>query len=408
MKNRTLGPLIRHISLDPYDYLDIPVQHAQPILDDEDDYDIVRRYNRPRWHRSFAIYGSSSTEEKKWHLRRAMRQFLEVGITKLSPIPSSLRKWLWSSAVPFFLLLAMAPNVTSVETGFSGCWELHDLSARFSGPSPAPKLTFPKVDRLQLQFYPMTLEENGDKLPAASFAALLAATPNLKSLELREFPRLGPEDPSLPHGLTSLVLIDTHATGPAFEHIVNTCFGLKRLCAYSYVDGLGDPEDASLAAHRLALLSKTTIASGLQTLVLSSTVLSPGPPAVMEKFSDLKVLGIRYAFKRRSEFEKNLEKHLLVDLVKDCPSLRGLLVAGAFRISSLALARFATAVSKKQFPNLRQVKLVCRLEHWEKQQCVVTAPISELFRAGNVELVLGTHKYEGTAQLVEEMEKACM
>ncbi len=366
------------------------------------------RYKR---HRRFAIYGSSSSKDKKRHLSQAMNLYLGFSRCSSSRIPwTSMRLWSWYSPVPFFLLLAMAPNVASVGMGFSGHWKLDPaLSRRVLATSSAPKLTFPNVNRLQLQFhYPASLEENDHKLPAASFAALLAATSNLTSLELRDFPGLRPEHLSLPHGLTSLVLIDTHATGPAFEHIGNTFLGLKRLCAYSYDGGSGDSENPKSAAHGLALLSKTAIAGRLETLVLSSTVLSPGPPAVMEKFSDLKALGIRYAFKRRSEFEKNLEKDLLVDLVKDCPSLRGLLVAGAFRISSLALARFATAVSKKQFPNLRQVKLVCRLEHWEKQQCVVTAPISELFRAGNVELVLGTHKYEGTAQLVEEMEKACM
>ena len=301
----------------------------------------------------------------------------------------------------------MAPNVASVRMRLKDDWELGKLSRRFLGPSKASKLTFPTLDRLQLHFYWSTGAVNGGRVPAASITALLAATPNLKSLELREFPHLGPQHLSLPHGLTSLVLIDTHVTGPALEHIGNTCFGLKRLCVYSYENGLGDPENSSLAAHRLTLLSKTTIASRLQTLVLSSTVLSPGPLAAIEKFSALKVLGIRYAFQGGNAFEKEQKNDLLVNLVKNCHNLRGLLVAGAFRIKSKAMTQFATAVSKRQFPNLRQVKLVCRSEFWNDLNSVVRAPIEELCRAGNAELVLGIHKYEGTAQLVEEMEEAC-
>ncbi len=296
----------------------------------------------------------------------------------------------------------MAPNVTSVRMRFDSGWRLEDLLPRLLGPSRAPKLRFPNVDQLQLHFYKDAA--SADKLPEASFTGLLAATSNLKSLELRDFRGLGPEHLSLPHGLTSLVLVDTHASGPAIEHVGNTVLGLKRLCAYSYKNGLGDPEDSTLAAHRLTLFSKTTIAGRLQTLALSSTVLSPGPLAVMEKFSALKVLGIRYALQDGSPFETKL----LVDLVKGCPNLRGLLVAGAFRISSMALTRFATAVSKKQFPNLRQVKLVCRSEYWNDLQLIVKDPVPGLFRDGDVKLVLGLHNYEGTAQLVEEMEEACM
>ena len=382
-----------------------------PTLDSDDDYETVGRNPSYRRHRRFAIYGSTSSKEKKRHLSQAMNLYLGFTRTVSSRIPSpSMRLWFWYSAVPFFLLLAMAPNVASVRMRFSGHWRLDPaLHRRVLATSSAPKLTFPNVNRLQLQFhYPGTLEDNGNKLPAASFAALLAATSNLTSLELRDFPGLSPEHLSLPHGLTSLVLIDTHVTGPAFEHIGNTCFGLKRLCAYSYYNEKGDPADTSLAARRFYLLSMRPIAGRLETLVLSSTMFSAVPPAAMGKFDTLKVLGIRYASQAHSAFEMELEKDLLVDLVKDCLNLRGLLVAGASRISSVALTRFATAVSKKRFPKLRQVKFVCCQEDWEKLKCVVTAPISELFRAGNVELVLGLHNYEGTAQLVDEMEEACM
>ncbi len=373
--------------------------------DSDDDYETVGPAHATS-HRSFAIYGRAS-KEKRWHRSRAMGRFLGFGFSASRASSESMRKWFCSSAVPFFLLLAMTPNVTSARMRLNGDWKLDTLSRRSRGASEASKLRFPNLNSLQLHFYRSTGGANGGKVPTASLDALLAATSNLKFLEFREFPRLDPGHLSLPHGLTSLVFIDTRVSDATFQRIGNTCFGLKRLCVYSYENGLGDPENSSVAAHRLTLLSKTIIASRLETLVLSSMVLSAAPVAAMKRFSALKVLGIRYAFRGGNSFEKSLKNHLLVNLVKDCPHLRGLLVAGAFRIKSEAMARFATAVGEKQFPNLRQVKLVCRSEYFEKLRNVVIAPIPRLFELVNVDLGLGVHDYGGTAQLVEAMEEAC-
>jgi len=300
-----------------------------------------------------------------------------------------------------FLLFAMAPNLTSAQLTIAAYWKMYYNFRWSSNQTLVSKVTFSDLANLRLR----SNEADPSQWPNASWKAvvepLLSATPCLKSLELRGFSSLVRGSLKLPSQLTSLIFIDTNFSADALRDIVDSCKQLSKICTYSYHNGLGDPEVEHLARERLQVLSTTQGADKLQTLALCSTVLHPSPVIGMGRFTALKVLGIRYAFTGSKGFDNDL----LVNLVKDCPHLRGLLVAGAFRISRDGLKRFAMAASRLEFPSLRQVKLVCRSEFWDDLKRVANAPIPGLFRFGNVKLVLRVHEYEGTARLIEELEE---
>lgn len=314
----------------------------------------------------------------------------------------------WSQMSPdmAFLLFAMTPNLESAELTIAATWAMYtafQCGTHLGRPGYVSKVTFPKLTRFHLRFS----EADPSQWPEGSWTAvvgpLLTAVPNVKSLELRGFSGFVRGSLTLPPQLASLVFIDNYVSNGALRDIADTCAQISRLCTYSYHNGRGDHEVEYLTGKRLRVLAETSIASRLQTLALCITVLDRCPVTIMGRFTVLKVLGIRYAFNGNKT--KGFDSYLLVNLVKDCPNLRGLLVAGAFRISQDGLKRFATAASRLEFTKLRQVKLVCRSEFWDALQRVAKDPVPALLRFGNVKLVLRIHDYEGTARLVEELEQ---
>ncbi len=375
--------MIRHIDLDPFEGIGKLIDKGKQLtMDDE------------------MVYGSCTWS--RWHIARAMSRALgTVGLNLY--IPGSMGPWCRTSAIPFLLLLAMAPKATSVKLRISDDWGLNGLPLFRRDEPHKPTLDFPNLMHLHLDFERIHIASS--VVPTASLSALLTAAPNLTTLTLREFPPLT-NLPDLPAALTSLILIDTHLPDAALQKLPTTSPSLRRLCAYSYTNSLGDPDDQEhLSANRITHLSLTPLASSLHTLALCSTVLSDAPVAALGRFSALKVLAIRYAFVGAAGApDKNL--YLLEDAVGSCcPGLRAVLVTGAFRASKAGVVRFGMAVKDGKFVGLRRVMLVCRGEFWDKLKRRVTAGVERMFEQGGVELVLKVHEFAGTAALVEELEE---
>ncbi|EAQ91522.1 hypothetical protein CHGG_03457 [Chaetomium globosum CBS 148.51] len=122
-----------------------------------------------------------SVDESRTCLSAALKQHLGIDLAEASPpIPSTMAQWYRESAVPLFLLLPMAPNVTSVDMYMHCGWEVdHDLARRLSDGTFVPKVVFPNLASFRIwshSWAESSLRE-GCRCRDA-IACLLAAAPN--------------------------------------------------------------------------------------------------------------------------------------------------------------------------------------------------------------------------------------
>ncbi|KAK4153598.1 hypothetical protein C8A00DRAFT_33688 [Chaetomidium leptoderma] len=242
------------------------------------------------------------------------------------------------------------------------------------------------------------------------FGGLLAATPNLKSLELCEFQAIRGKF-RLPPRLTSLVLIETSIPGSDLAQIAGAAPRLEKYCTWFY--DVRTQQQPQLTGDLLRPLSQLALADTLVGLSLGGSNFDKIPSdGIMRRFHALRVLGISY-FSEATQHEGN--RDLLIQLIKDCSQLAVLVVNGADRIGRDTLIRFATAVSRQEAPEtLRKVKLIVkkyephlpgpRTRHsWKTLRAMAKKPVAALFRAGNVELGLHRGRREEIARWFEEL-----
>jgi hypothetical protein len=324
-----------------------------------------------------------------------------------------MEKWCYRSAVPVFLLLAMAPNVTVVHLDVGNKWRLDGVATRLPRGTYTPKVTFPSLRdlRLTLATAPLDGMESG-----GAVRALLASSPNLESLELRRFQPLGPSPVNLPPGLTSLVLYDTEITSRGMAAMIRTTPRLKRLCTYftSEQSVAYDPLRDAMAAV-LGSLPKLPAAQTIEVLGFWGSLFDPSLNEVLAGLPSLKLLA--FTCGRAPQ----LNQGLLTKLLTDCPQLQGLVVNGGERLGRDGLLRFRDAVSNSEFPRFRKLMLVPREirvggpvssfsaylpDKWEALQDAAKPPLARLLRDRGVELLLEREDNEDMAKPLVAMERA--
>ncbi len=392
-KNPDLGGLIRHLSLNLFGD-----EQKQPS-------NIRKRYY---------VYGSASWNKES--LAQAVRRFLGRNMEKM-PVPSSIPVWCQRSLIPVFLLLAMARNLEHLSLSVSRYWNLDGVMRTSQTPGQAiiPRVKLPNLQSLEMwlhEGYDINLSNNHMRAIVHLF---LAVAPGLTTLQLRGFPRLLNLPPL--SDLQHLVLVNTHlsqqslfaltSAAPALKHLCTLFYGDHPLPAAARLEPDFDGANADLITSRLHLLSHSPLAATLRTVVFSDYMLSdiavPSIPLFVNL--NLTVLGVRYLDYDNGNCGSPVS---LIVLLRGCPSLRGLLITGAFRMGSTGLRQFADAVAAGDFPSLRRVKLVARKSYWKKLAKIAKAPVPARFKAAGVEFEIGLHELEGTAGLVREMEEAVL
>ncbi|KAH6635989.1 hypothetical protein F5144DRAFT_161846 [Chaetomium tenue] len=391
--NPGLRPLVHHVTLNSATR---PEPSSRPRLD------LIR----------------GSVDENRTGLSAALKQHLGIDLAEASPpIPSTMAQWCRESAVPLFLLLSMTPNVTSVEMYMHCGWDVdHGLARKLSDGTFVPKLVFPNLASLRIwsHSWAESLMREGCRC-RDGIACLLAAAPNLASLELSGFGVLEGGLP-LPSRLASFALIDTHyASGSGLEVMARQAPQLKRFYVLRERKGGVGPPPPHLGAELLQPLSRSQVAGTLVTLGLNGSRLEAASSVDLGNFGALKVLGINCATGSWPE------SNLLINLIKRCNHLRSLVLDGADMIPREEMMRFAHAVSLSECPSLRQVLLNIRdvRYSWRPQLAhlailrgraqarlreITKHPVPDLFAAGNVEFFLHDGRNKGMLGWFTEME----
>jgi hypothetical protein len=346
------------------------------------------------------IHGHNSLD--RWHLSRATRHFLDKGLTKSSRLPNDMGKWCYRSAVPVFLLLAMAPNVTAVHLDISNRWRMDGVANRLPDGTYTPKVTFPSLRRLRLTLITGALAgmESG-----CAVRALLAASPNLQWLELCRFGPLGPSAVNLPPRLAYLFLYDAEVTSGDVAALVRTTPQLRVLCMV-FTNERSNRSDSlrDVMAAILGPLSKLPAAQTLKGLVFWGLRFDPTQIPVLAGLPALKRLAITCGPTGQ------LNQGLLAGLLTRCARLENLLLNGAEGLGRAGMLNFAETVSRLQFPSFRKLVLSPREilfeetassrrtavtpnsayygQAWEQLQEVTKPPFAELLHDGGVKLVL--------------------
>jgi hypothetical protein len=140
-----------------------------------------------------------------------MRQFLDMGVSrsqypKSAHVPKCIHKWCTEKAAPVFLLVRMAPNLTSLCIEVPCTWKMNGLGQGSPDGTFLPKFTFPNLKRPRL----MSVTTGWWTTDSCQtiIGCLLVATPNLEALELSRCAELDRELILPPH-LASLVLVDS-------------------------------------------------------------------------------------------------------------------------------------------------------------------------------------------------------
>jgi hypothetical protein len=265
----------------------------------------------------------------QWYLSSAMRRFLDMPRMRY-PVSANaapcIQEWASENAAPVLLLMRMAPNLTSLRLQVPSSWNMDALGQGEPDGTFFPKFTFPNLKHLGVvAATPDLWTEDSCR---TIIGCLLAATPNLESLELSHCTKLDREL-ILPPQLVSLDLIHSHLTGSNLQHMLRRAPNLKRIgfydsCVPMFCDSW-HPPPTSLTADRLLPLSQCPAATTLETLVFAGVKLGPMPKNILAQFRDLKVLGIQCG----NDFEQPVYSNgidLLIDLIKGCQQLRGLLL----------------------------------------------------------------------------------
>jgi len=382
-----LGAAIRHVALDVFG--------LAPFRNDRNRY---------------LVYGS--VYWNKQYIALAVRRVFDRDMAKMR-VPSSIPMWCQQSPMPLFLLLAMAPNLTKLELTISRRWNPDPLIKEppSAGIAAVPYFTLPRLKTLRL-----TLDEEFDpgvatRMMREMVQTCLATAPNLTSLELRVYPKL--IDLPLLTNLKSLTLVNTHLSLPALSTLTTVSPALQRLCTFFYgnnplrpaasLEADYDGGGLDLIPNRLRLLAHSPLAATLQTVVFSDYMLSDAGVAAMPRLANLTALGVRYMGYQHSH---SASPEPLMTLLRDCPSLRALLITGAFRMGRTGLRQFAEAVAAGEFPALRRVTLAARDTYWDKLKRIAREPVPARFKAAGVQLEFALHEEEGTAGLVRDMEEA--
>ncbi|GAB1320009.1 hypothetical protein MFIFM68171_10219 [Madurella fahalii] len=326
------------------------------------------------------------------------------------------------------------------------------------GPPPWGEKMLRKVDFGKLVimvFFDLSAHPSGRQLSAqfqtkhvlwfarydvGTVEGFLAAAPNLKTLEFRNFVVLRGDLMIAPPQLASLTLIKSHLSVASLSRIAHTCPRLSRISLYyEEFRPHWDPTQAGTVTlpwpadivGALAPLSQTleklnidcrTYGDCIEYLAAhgyehfpdaAATVLAGPLIKTMAGFPALSVLGINYGIVHRDS------QDALVDLIKGCERLRVLVVHDASTMPRDDLLRFARAASELRFPSLRKVTLVstCRIgfgnpltprpipgeqtfrtfteaveeyekQMWDRLKRTAGWPVREMLSTGNVEMVL--------------------
>lgn len=311
-------------------------------------------FRNDRYRNRYLVHGS--VYWNKQYIALAVLRVFDRDMARMR-VPSSIPMWCQQSPMPVFLLLAMAPNLTKLELTIPRRWNPDPLIKEppSAGIAAVPYVTLPRLKTLRL-----TLDEEFDPGVATHMMremvhTCLATAPNLTSLELRGYPKL--IDLPLLTNLQSLTLVNAHLSFPALSTLTTATPALQRLCTFFYGDSPltraaseeadYDGGDLDLVPNRLHLLAHSPLAATLQTIVFSDYMLSDAGVAAMPRLANLTALGVRYMGYQHSH---SASPAPLVTLLRDCPSLRALLITGAFRMGTAGLRRFAEAVAAGEFP----------------------------------------------------------
>lgn len=285
----------------------------------------------------------------KWFLSRALRRFLGVGWAEAVSDHNAMGPWCRKSAARVALLLSMAPNLTSTQFCILPDWDVSCLATKKAhGNTWVARLTFPNLTRLRLigQQTRVFLHIQNDMWQPA-LGAVLAATPNFKSLELGRLYGLKGRY-NLPPRLTSLVLHDTLLDSDDLSHMLGTATQLERFCTYRHLVSLYGHVGHLTRSFLQPFSQLPELVKTLRSLDLHASVPETVPVDILRRLAALEVLCLNCHGVVPSSRPIG-DKFLLV-LLQACPNIRGLVLYGAHMIHGDELIRFAEAVSRRTFP----------------------------------------------------------
>ncbi|KAK3997208.1 hypothetical protein QBC44DRAFT_399044 [Cladorrhinum sp. PSN332] len=318
--------------------------------------------------------------------------------------------WCRRTADPFLLALCLAPKLSKlrITANSHSCSSsmTEQLDLLIPRPCQTPKIQFPFLTCLEVvtvtfhqaiehYCFDKSHEQNSNyghghlKLDLPNIQGLLTAAPSLQSLRLSTVDRVT-KPIEMPSGLESLIVTkDASIPASEFSNLVRDCGGLKRF-SISY-DNSGLRNDPATTGVILQSLKDCGSADTLESLDIYAGPLAtkiPGSDDVtaIQGFPALRILGISSRSLKR-EYGENP----LIDLIKHCKALEGLILYEAGCICDEEILKFAHAVANGQFPRLRVVHLaVGRLGTQETRECrrreIVDGAVGQLFAKGNVEI----------------------
>ncbi|KAK0749966.1 hypothetical protein B0T18DRAFT_461852 [Schizothecium vesticola] len=291
-----------------------------------------------------------------------------VGWMRKAP-PSA---WFAADAFSPCLLLCMTPNITSVKMIAQDIWDSNFLAVQQPGSRTLqPRVVFNNLTTLHLR---------AKKIELSTLGGLLAASPNLKTLTLMGASGWNPSIPVVKlSNLTTLTLDECQLCIRGINYMIKCCTNLVNF-SYVQVDNSEcNPHhtrwfDTESAMYRFEKWrSPTSILDYLRTFAatlesveikflanfgntipkMKAILVEGGLIKTVAGFPTLKTLRISEVV-----IDRKNNDDVLVNLIKDCPSLETLDIQGInTKFPERDVAQLVRSARESQFPKLRTVKL---------------------------------------------------
>lgn len=280
--------------------------------------------------------------------------------------------WFAADAFSPCLLLCMTPNITTVKMIAQDIWDSNFLAVQQPGSRTLqPRVVFNNLTTLYL---------HAKKIDLSTIGGLLAASPNLKTLTLVGASGWSPGIPVVKlANLTTLTLDESQLCTRGISHMIKCCTNLVNF-SYVQVDNSEcnphhtryfDTESAMFRFEKWR--SPTAILDCLRTFAatlesveikflanfgntipkMKAKIVEGGFIKTVAGFPVLKSLGISEVV-----IDRKNNDDVLVNLIKDCPSLETLDIEGINVIfPERHVAQLVRSARDSQFPKLRTVKL---------------------------------------------------
>ncbi|KAL2022513.1 hypothetical protein VTK56DRAFT_5120 [Thermocarpiscus australiensis] len=343
-------------------------------------------------------------------------------------------RWYQRSPWPVLLLLLLSPNLKAARFAVYKAWNTAFIAPKLADGTVEPKVTIPSLTWLEMRVPRLFVNQRPlEAVDMTKFYGLLAATPNLRVLVLRDFLTARGPLPLLPQ-LTSLSLIHTCLPGDGIRHIARSCPNLRRFCTTYHVldryEGLAADILTWLAPAR-ATLENMSLDGCAPPASAEFGVAPNGTVRRIGEFPALRILGINYDnVHRSSSFHA---PGAVNRLITGCERLQALVIYQATAIDRMDLFPFARAVSEGHFPSLRRVKFVSSCwfpcerstydaplllwsgyarfasdyneRMWHKLREKIDRNVELMFKTGNVEIQLEKPNQHDRLRTFQEMEK---